>query len=231
MFPGESCWRALGLVDRGRCVPLGGGAVAQLAAAVLAPDVEVAVRTECRRMVPAYADFFPNEFFRRALGLFDLDWCGPVGVGAVAQLASAIVSPGVEVAVRADGRGMKAAHAELAESDAALRGRGKGDLGAPGYGPLAGADGPMAVSLGPVGGEGDAAGDGLGEVVGDVALEPAVEQISVPGGVGAGPTGLAPVGDGLPANAAAACRVETDRPGCGGPGLDGISIAGSVERG
>ena len=231
MFPGESFWCALGLADRDWRVPVGGGAVAQLPAAVLSPGVEVAVRAERRGMVPAYAGLFPNEFFWCAFGLFDLDWPGPVGVGAVAQLAGTVISPCVEVAVRADGRGMKAAHAELAESDAALRGRGEGDLGAPGYGPLAGADGPMAVSLGPVGGEGGAAGDGLGEVVGDVTLEPAVEQVSVPGGVGAGPTGLAPVGDGLPVDAAAACRVEADRPGCGRPVLDVGSIAGSVARG
>nr|WP_295909606.1 hypothetical protein [uncultured Bifidobacterium sp.] len=89
----------------------------------------------------------------------------------------------------------------------------------------------LGVLAGPSGGEGDAAGDGLVEVVGDVALEPAVEQVSVLGRVGAGPAGLAPVGDGLLVDAAAACRVEADRPGCGGPGLGCGSIAGSAARG
>ena len=45
---------------------------------------------------------FPSESVGGALGLVDLDWPGLVGGGAVAQLAAAVASPRVQVAVGAN---------------------------------------------------------------------------------------------------------------------------------
>ena len=108
-FPGESGGRALGLADQGRRVPVGGGAVAQLASEVPSPGVEVAVRAYSSGMVAAKADLFPGESGGRALGLADRDWRVPVGGGAVAQLPVLVVSPDVEVAVRAECCGIQVA--------------------------------------------------------------------------------------------------------------------------
>ena len=177
---------------------------------------------------------FPSESIRRSCRFVDQDWPFLVVGGAVAQLAAAVVSPGVEAAIGSDGSGVKVVQADLAEADASWLGWGEGGLGASGCGSLGGADGPpLAVCAGPSGGGGDVAGDGLAEVVSDVALEPAVEQVPAPGRVGTGPAGLASLEDGLLADAAAAGWVEADRPGLGGLGLRLAAgcAAGSVGQG
>ena len=50
-------------------------------------------------MPAAEDDLFPGESFWCSLGLVDLGWPVLVGVGAVAQLAVVVASPGVQVAV------------------------------------------------------------------------------------------------------------------------------------
>ena len=109
LFPGEPGGCALGLVDQGGRVPVGGGAVAQLAAEVPSPGVEVAVRAYSSGMIAAKAGLFPGESCWRALGLVDLDRPGLVRGGAVAQLPILVVSPDVEVAVRTECRGTQVA--------------------------------------------------------------------------------------------------------------------------
>ena len=110
LLPGESVGSALGLADLDWRAPAGGGAaVAQLAVVVPSPGVEAAVGSDGRGMLVAQADLCPGESVGSALGLADLDWPCLAAGGAVAQLALAVVSPSVEVAVGSDGRGMKAA--------------------------------------------------------------------------------------------------------------------------
>ena len=103
MFPSDP-------VEFGWLVSVGGGAVAQLPGVISSPGVEVAVRADRCGMKPAEAGLFPGESVGGSLGLADQAWSvGGRDVRVPAQLAVAISSPGVEVAVRADGCGMPSA--------------------------------------------------------------------------------------------------------------------------
>lgn len=117
---------------------------------------------------------FPSE-------AVEFGWLVLVGVGTVSELAAAVLYPSIEAAVGSDGSGVKVFQADPVEADASWLGRGEGGFGVSGCGSL---------------GEGDAAGDGPAEVVGDVALEPAVEQVAVPGRAGAGSLAWPPAGMG-----------------------------------
>ena len=81
---------------------------------------------------------------------------------------------------------MAVARLDLAESDVLPCGRRNGDLGVAGFRPVIWADAPGSRTLGPLGGEGQIAGDWLVEVVGDrsIADEPSVEEVAVLGRVG-----------------------------------------------
>ena len=105
-------------------------AVAELPTAVASPGVGVAVTAEGQResITSAYLDVGEVVLVGNTVGLLHSDGCLAAIVAAVAELSTAVVSPGVGVAVTADGQRMVFACADLGETDAALRGRSDGDL-------------------------------------------------------------------------------------------------------
>ena len=84
--------------------------VAELTIAVVSPGVGVAVAAQGQRMPASGADLQVGEILgqvriRLAIRLLDYDRCSPLSGRPVAELASAVVSPGVGVAVAAHGQG------------------------------------------------------------------------------------------------------------------------------
>ena len=71
----------------------------KITAAVATPGVEVPVRTDGVSDVVVPAD----GLWRHTRGELYHHWHGTVGGAAIAQLPSAVITPCVEVAVRADG--------------------------------------------------------------------------------------------------------------------------------
>ena len=112
------------------------------------------------------------------------------GIGRfLSQLPVLVASPCIGVSVAGDSygetvgaRGLVASGADLVEADASVDcRRGDGHVLAAEHVAFFGVQGPVVVHLGPVGGQGDVAGDGLTEVVGDLGVvasvfdEPSVE--------------------------------------------------------
>ena len=95
-----------------------GGAVAELASPVVSPCVSVAVAAHGQRMISSGADLQVGEVLRQvrvrvAVGCLHPDRRIPVRVRPVAELATAVVSPGVGVTVAAQGQRMRVSGAYL----------------------------------------------------------------------------------------------------------------------
>ena len=180
-------------------MPFGGRPVAEPASVVVSPGVGVAVAAQGQRMIGSGADLLVGEVLgqvrvRVAVGCLHPDRRMPFGGRPVAELAIAVVSPGVGVAVAAHSQGKTREGvfytADLVEPDAlagAVRRVDGGGFPAQ-LAALIGADAPRAVPAcgRPVGGQGQVLVDGLAEIIGDLPDEPSVEQEALARRVGGG---------------------------------------------
>ena len=192
---GEVRWQVrvrlpVGRLHPDRRMPLDGCPVAEPAIGVVSPGVNVPVAAQGQGMKDSAADLHVGEVRWRVCRLPHFGRRTLVGVRPVAELAIAVVSPGVGVPVASHCQGIIVSAPDLVESDAPAGAVWRGDGGGlvAQLAALVGADAPLGVPAcgRPVGGQGQVLADGPAEVVGDLAGEPPVEQEAFPRRVGVG---------------------------------------------